>query len=53
LLTAGFTLSPNGLPANVNLAAVTKLTSDLETEERKLRDTIQRLYRSGRADVDQ
>lgn len=51
LLTAGFTLTPSGLPANINLAAVTQLTSNLETEERSLRETIERLYRSERADV--
>ncbi len=51
LLTAGFTLSPSGLPANVNLATVTQLTSNLETEERSLRETIERLYLSERADV--
>lgn len=52
LLTAGFTLSPSTLPANINLAAATELASDLETEERALRATIERLYGSGRLDVD-
>jgi DNA-directed RNA polymerase specialized sigma24 family protein len=51
LLTTGFTLSTSGLPANVNLAAALKLTSDLEAEEGALRATIERLYRSGRTDV--
>ncbi len=51
LLTTGFTLSTSGLPANVTLATATQLTSDLETEERALRATIERLYRSGRTDV--
>ena len=51
LLTAGFTLSPSGLPSKINLAAVTQLTSELETEERTLRETIDRLYRSEGSDV--
>ena len=51
LLTTGFTLSTSGLPANVNLATATQLASDLEAEEGALRATIERLYRSGRTDV--
>ena len=46
LLTAGFTLSLSGLPANINVAAATDLASELETEERALRATIERLYGS-------
>jgi DNA-directed RNA polymerase specialized sigma24 family protein len=53
LLTTGFTLSTSGLPANINLASATQLTSDLEAEERALRTTIERLYRSGRTDVNE
>lgn len=53
LLTAGFTLSPSGLPSKINLAAVTQLTSELETEERTLRETIERLYRSERSRVNE
>ena len=51
LLTAGFTLSSSGFPANINLAGVTQLTSEIESEETTLRETIERLYRSDRADV--
>ena len=53
LLTAGFTLSASGLPLNINLADVTQLTSEIETEETTLRETLERLYRSDKAEVKQ
>jgi hypothetical protein len=53
LLTAGFTLSASGLPININLADVTQLTSEIETEETTLRETLERLYRSDKAEVKQ
>jgi DNA-directed RNA polymerase specialized sigma24 family protein len=43
LLTAGFTLSPS-LPANYNFADVGQLMSDLDTEEKTLQGTIERLH---------
>jgi hypothetical protein len=52
-LTAGFTLSSSGLPLNINLADVTQLMSEIETEETTLQETIERLYRSDRVEVKQ
>lgn len=51
LLTTGFTLSTSGLPTNVHLATATQLTSDLDSQERALRVTIERFYGADRTDV--
>ncbi|WP_263357711.1 RNA polymerase sigma factor [Acidicapsa ligni] len=51
LLTAGFTLSPSSLPANYNFADIGQLMSDLDTEEKTLQGTIERLHTFGQAET--
>jgi DNA-directed RNA polymerase specialized sigma24 family protein len=51
LLTAGFTLSPSGLPANDNFADIEPLMSNLDREEDMLRSTIEHLQTVGSADT--
>jgi hypothetical protein len=51
LLTAGFTLSPSGLPANNNFSDIGPLMSNLDREENALRGTIERLQTFGQADA--
>ena len=52
-LTAGLTLSSAGLLLNINLADVTQLMSEIETEETTLQETIESIYRSDRVEVKQ
>jgi hypothetical protein len=47
LLTAGFTLSPSGLPANHNFAEIVPLMSSLDGEENAILSTIARLQTFG------
>lgn len=51
LLTAGFTLSPASLPPNYNFADVAQLMSDLDSEEKTLRTTLERLQSFGQAET--
>lgn len=47
LLTAGFTLSASGPPANNNLEAIAQLIANLRTQESRLRDTVEHLQAFG------
>lgn len=49
LLTTGFTLSPSTPPTNYNFADVGQLMSALDTEEKTLQGTIERLHSFGQA----
>ncbi|WP_158792089.1 RNA polymerase sigma factor [Granulicella sp. L60] len=51
LLTTGFTLSPSSLPENYNFADAGGLMSDLETEEKTLQGTIERLHKLRQAEA--